>query len=225
MKLWDRIKNALQVLQGQALVVDNPKPLDIDHMAHPEDCTCAHPLNPFLAPSEAEAVYETLENALHAVWPLLNATEKGGLMAARGLVWGALYSFTTNEDPTDQKGIAWELAQLARDYLPEDQDVEQLPGVKLPEGVDRLQIPEDGGELRVPLEMGAFFDAVMAENYHGAANVADSIRTRLGAIVFRNGEGAYDALEDAEKTMAVSFLGSCLASVAMRYAEYEINGR
>lgn len=225
MKLWDRIRNALQVLQGQALVVDNPRPLEWSgQFDNADDCTCSHPINPFLTPDEAEAVYETLENALHAVWPLLNASEKGGVMAARGLVWGALYSFTTDEDATDQKGIAWELAQLARGYLPEDQDVEQMPGVKLPEGVDRLQVPEDEGELRVPLEMGAFFDAVMQENYQGAANVSDSIRTRLGAVVYRGGEGSYPTLEDAEKTMTISFLGSCLASLATRYMEYEING-
>lgn len=226
MKLWDRIKYAWGVVQGDLLVVDNPKPLSIgvDHDSHPDDCTCAHPINPYLTPDEAEAVYETLENGLHAVWPLLIASERGGVMAARGIVWGALYSFTTDEDPTDQKGIAWELAQLAREYLPEDQDVDQLPGVKLPEDVDRLQATEEDGVLRVPMEMGAFFDAVMQENYYGAANVSDTIRTRLGAIVFKNGEGSYPTLEDAEKTMTISFLGSCLASVASRYAEYEIHG-
>lgn len=223
MKLWDRISYAWAMIRGD-LEVWNGKVEQMASTAHPEDCTCAHPLNPYLAPDEAEAVYETLENGIHAVWPLINASEKGGVMAARGIVWGALYSFTTNEDATDQKGVAWELAQLAKEYLPEDQDVDQLPGVKMPEGVDRLQVQSEEGVMRVPMEMGAFFDAVIQGNYEGAANVADTIRTRLGATVFRGGEGHYDLLEDAEKTMTVSFLGSCLASVAMRYAEYEING-
>lgn len=212
MTRWEKVKVLWDVLWA---------PREMQKVAEVQGTV--HAANPYLEDKEADAVYETLEHGLHAVWPLLNVNGYGGTLAARGVVWGALYTFTMNEDGTDQRGIAWELANLVRDYLPEDQDPDQLPGVRAGEDEDedlfgRLTKEQKPGVHRIDGELAAFMDAALSGNFEGAARVTDALRTRLGAIV----ESKYETPEDARKTMAVNFLGSCLASVSAMYGELVI---
>lgn len=179
--------------------------------------------NPYITEDEAEAIYETLENGLHATWPLLNASEQAGVLAARGVVWGALYSFTMDEDHPDQNGVAWELARLVQDYLNEDQDARDLPGVRAEEDGDwfeELTQESEPGVHRIQGEMWAFMDAGIEGNYQAAVLVTSALRSRVGIKSYEN--GGHETLEDAEKVVAISFLGSCLASLATKYAEDEI---
>ena|SRR5687768_7787378 len=222
MKLWDRIKTAIDVVQGKASVW--PGGLVMAKGVTPDIDTCEPWVpNPYLEEGDAEAIYETLENGIHAVWPLLNANEQAGVLAARGVVWGALYSFTLDEDAKDQNGMAWELARLIQEYLPSDQDPMDLPGVRMEtdnDWFDELTKEQTPGVHMIRGEMCAFLDAAISGNYQGASNVAGALRSRLGAISYRN--GGHESVEEAEKLIAINFLGSCLASVATKYAEDEI---
>src|SRR5688572_11352570 len=110
MKLWDKMKLAWAVFQGPVTMVT------VSEEQRTED------LNPYLEEDAAGFISEVLESSLHSLWPLSNANENAATLAARGLVWGALYSGTLDEDAEDQNGCAWELARLIRDYVPEGQD-------------------------------------------------------------------------------------------------------
>lgn len=208
--LWDRVRMAWAVIKSPLVEVD------IHGLEGPE--------NPYLEGDEAEAIYETLENALHALYPLLKASENAGVLAARGLVWGSLYMYTADETATDQRGLAWELARLCQDYLPEDQDPVTMPGIQTDPDKDlfeQLAISQtEEGTHNIRGEMMAFFDGALTGDYEGAANVMSAIRTRLGTQVYQR--GAQASLEDGQKVVAVSFLGSCLASLADRYADLEM---
>lgn len=218
---WDKIKMAWALIQAPGEVEEvSPVPEESDISDNPRGA------NPYLDDTTADWVYDTLENGLHAIWPLLRASEYAGTLAARGVVWGVLYSFTSDETREDQKGIAWELGSLVRDYLPEDQDPAQMAGV-LVEGEDagglfeRLTSTETRpGIFEVRGEILAFMDAAISGNFEASANVTDAVRRRLGAVSYSGGN--QESLEEGEKVMAINFLGSCLASAADKYSELKI---
>lgn len=216
MGLWQTIK--------QMVTLTKELPVFLEQKVEELAQAVQHVPNPYLDDQEADAVYETLENGIHAVWPLLKASEYAGTMAARGIVWGALYAFTGDETREDQMGIAWELATLVQEYLPENQDPAQMPGVLGAEGDDlmeRIMAPQaKEGIHMVHAEILAFMDAALSGNNNGAALVTDALRTRIGAL--SHAAGNYEALEDAEKVMAINFLGTCLASLADKYSELEM---
>jgi len=212
MGLWNTIK--------QMWTLSKEIPVFLEHKAEElADRAKGGGPNPYLDQDISDMVYDTLEASLHAVWPLLKASQESGLMSARGMCWGVLYTFTSDETPEDQRGIAWELARLSQDYLPEDQDPAEMDGVRGRDILGPSSEPlEDGATVhRVSGEMLAFFDAALAGNYAGATNVLEAISMRLGQVAVAGGHQT--EVDKAYKLVGIHFMGSCLASLADKYSE------
>jgi hypothetical protein len=217
-KLWDKIKLTWRMLRSDVTEVSS-----LDH----GECSFQEQrlgdLNPYLEDDAAEFVSDVLESSLHSLWPLSNANERAATLAARGLVWGALYTGTVEEDDQDQNGLAWEVARLIRDYVPEGQDPDQMPGVDSTEDGDVFtgrQTRQAQNVFIVESEIAAFMDAAISANFQGAVLVTNAIRDRLGSLAFESGH--YASKEAAEEIMVINFLGSCLSSLSSKYAEEQV---
>jgi hypothetical protein len=216
-KLWDKIKLTWRMLRSDITEVSSVDWSAAQELA-PED------KNPFLEAEAAVFLAEVLETSLLALWPLSNANERAATLAARGLVWGALYSGTLDEDTDDQNGLAWEMARLIRDYVPEGQDPDQMPGVQPTEDepFTARRNRENKNVFVVESEIAAFMDAAISSNLQGAVQVTNALRSRLGSLAFQSGH--YETLEAAEEIMVINFLGSCLSSLSSKYAEEQVQG-
>lgn len=236
MKLWDRIKTAAmivmttekkaqrqvsEILGDQATQDMITERLSSEFWANGQEPENQIALtNPYLDQDVSEAVYETLEDSMYALWPLLKATEYGGVLAAKGLVWGVLYTFTMEEDSDDVKGLSFEMARLVREYMPNDQDPDQMPGIIVGDGGMEAMIKEsEENPYAARPELGAFMDAALSYQFASAANVTSAVSDRIGRQSYVDRPSYHEDLDAAIKLTSINFLGSVLASLATRFGD------
>lgn len=215
MKFWDRVTSAWTEFRATA----KEAPAFFEQKLQKLADEAGQAVNPYVAHEESVAMYETMEDGMYALWPLANANERAVVYAARGVAWGALYTYTYDEDEQDQCGLAFEIARLVHEYMPEGTELDQMPGVKSQDDL-LLEGATDETEYQVSNELAAFMDAAFRGDFFGASKVVKAVRNQYGPKA--TASGTYEGSEHAYKVMAINFLGSCLASLTSRYGELQI---
>lgn len=132
--------------------------------------------NPFLADTEADLVFEHLTTWLNALWPVVDAAANVAVPVQIGQAAMASLLATFTEDDTEaETGILFELVRLARTFLPEDQDPDDMPGPR-----DTREYPESVIDIRP--ELAAFFDASFRNEWAKAVQVGVAVRKRAREV-------------------------------------------
>lgn len=136
----------------------------------------AEAVNPFLSTDEADLVFEQLTGWMNVLWPVVEAANNLAVPVQIGQagVASILDTFTA-DDVEAETGVLFELVRLARTFLPDDQDADDMPGTR-----DKREYPE--GVIDIRPELAAFFDAAFRDEWTQAVQVGVATRKRAREV-------------------------------------------